>query len=226
MRGPQGIQPGSPKPGACPLPPSSASQGAVAGKVEVSPRCQLRHLHNEGIRSQERKRSEMRTGDCCEVPQPAAGEAGSRLGLLASPLAIEVEYGASPHLCPGQTSRGCCCGGCGHPHPGPMGPSAASLFLPAPEGWGHRQEVGKVTDRGAWAAGLHSPAAENDWVLLALVGRLSAVRNQSPAVVCSNPCLCGRRGRAPVSGLNLLPPLPSDPNPGWSQGLGRMGGAE
>lgn len=37
----------------------------------------------------------MRTGDCCEVPQPAAG-AGPGLGLLASPLAIKVEPGGLP----------------------------------------------------------------------------------------------------------------------------------
>lgn len=184
--GTPGHSTGSPKPGACPLLPSLPSPGAVAGKVEVSPQCQLCHLHNEGIRSQKRRRSEMRTGDCCEVPQPAAGGAGPGLGLLAS-LAIKVEQGASPHPCPDQTSHGCCCGGCGHSPLGPMGPSAASLFLPAPEGWGHRQEVGKV-------AGLHFPAAENDSVFLALVGRLPAVKNQSPAAVCPNPCLCGRKG--------------------------------
>lgn len=115
--------------------------------------------------------------------------------------------------------------GCGHAPSAPVGPSAASLLLPAPEGRGITRR-GKVTDRSTWAADLHSPATENDWVLLALVGSLPSVKNQSPAEVCSNPCLCGRRGGVPVVALNLLPPLPSDPDPGWSQGLGRVGGAE
>ena len=149
--------------------------------------------------------------------RPWAGAAGCSSGDRG-------RVGGLPHARSEQTSRQCRRWLWSCPL-GPRGPLSCFSAPPSTWGLGHHQE-GKGDRQSTWAAGLHSPATENDWVLLALVGRLPSVKNQSPAEVRSNPCLCGRRGRVPVVALNLLPPLPSDPNPGWSQGLGRVGGAE
>lgn len=127
--------------------------------------------------------------------------------------------GCLPHLHPDQAAHGCCRGGACHPPSAPQVPQLLQSVLPAPEGWGHHQD-------GEGRGQKHSGPRVSARLLRATAGfsghlwedvRLSKAKAQ--------PSFVWEEGQGPQCSPQPFAPFPSYSEPGWSKGLGRMGGA-